>query len=116
MYVYNTSSKQTEKQHTLCIADYNTIALFTATCQLFDCIHSNNDIFNLTFKMLSDDEKPMATRASDSFKLHIVKSKKSCKIFFFILLSKLWNILPNNVTCITNFNAFCTSIVKRLFR
>ena len=62
--------------------------------------------------MLSDVEKPMATHVSESFKLHIVKSKKSCDNCFLFTVPKLWNMLPNNVTCIVNFNAFHTSVVK----
>ena len=82
-----------------CIADFNTIVFFTVTHQLFYSIYSINNIFNSTFKMLSDDEKLMTTCTSDSFKLHIVKSKKSCDNYFLFTASKLWNMLPNNVTC-----------------
>ena len=66
--------------------------------------------------MLSDIEKPMATRTSDSFKLHKVKSKKSCDNCVLFTAPKLWNMLPNNITCIKNFNASRTSIVTHLFK
>ena len=61
--------------NTFCIADFNNFVFLTVTCQLFYCIHSSNNVLNFTFKMLSDGKKLMATRASDSFKLHIRKSK-----------------------------------------
>ena len=61
----------------------------------------------------------MAIRASDSFKLHIVESKKSFDNFFYFFLftaPKLWNMFPNNVTCVKNFNAIRTNVVKNLFK
>ena len=58
----------------------------------------------------------MTACAFDSFKLHIVKSKKPCDNCFLFTTPKLRNMLPNNVTRITNFNAFCTSIIKHSFK
>ena len=100
-----------------CIANFNhTIVFYTVTCQFFYCIHSNNNVLNSTFKMLSVVEKLMATCASDSFKLHIVKSKMSCDNCILFTAPKLWNMSPNNVTCIKNFKAFRISVVKHLFK
>ena len=102
--------------NTFCFADFHTIVFFTVPCQLFYYIHSNNNFLNFTFTVLSDVGKPMATRASESFKLPIVKTKKSCDNCVLFKAPKLWNLLPNNVTCIKNFNAFHTSVVKHLFK
>ena len=102
--------------NTFCITDFTIIVYFLLLFAFLLHVHLNNNIFNSTFKILSDVEKPMATCAFDSFKLHTIKSKKSCDNYFLFTAPKLRNMLPNNVTCVTNFNAFRTSVVKQLFK
>ena len=71
------------------------------------------DCNNITF--LNQVNKSVHTRASQSNKAFIFKSKKSCNNCFIFAAPKLWNTLPNNVTMSNNFNVFYAGLIKFIF-
>jgi hypothetical protein len=96
-----------------CLADFNNIVLLAIVCQFHQCLYAG---FNLCdFTLLSDINKSMSTRGSDAMKCRVDKNRKCCNNSFRYSAPKLWNTLPNNVTCIPNFTTFYSSAVKHIF-
>jgi hypothetical protein len=94
-----------------CISDFNNIVFLATVCQFHRCMYG--DLQCCDFNKLSQVH---ATRASVSMKCVTDKNRKCCDNSFIFSAPKLWNMLPNSVTSISNFNAFYASAVKHIFK
>ena len=79
------------------IATFADLSLLSVACQFFDCIHNSSQTFD-TF-LLKDFNASCVTRAIQSNKAYILKSKSFCDNCFYYHATQLWNTLPNPVTC-----------------
>ena len=100
-----------------CLADFNSIAMYVSVCQFFNFVHvsSQNDLLFTLFCTINISDKSTSTRASLANKLQVPKSKHSCDNCFLYTAPKLWNKLPNNVTCKSDFKNFRAGAAKVIF-
>ena len=91
-------------------ADLRTVA---NACQYL--YHVNSPVPNCNITLLSKNTKSMQTRASKCNKAFLLKSKKSCDNCFCFNAPKVWNCLPNKITCLNNFNSFYFQLCKHVF-
>ena len=93
------------------ISDFNNIVFLAVVCQFHRCMYG--DLQYSDFNKLSQVQ---ATRAFISMKFVTDRNRKCCDNNFTFAAPKLWNRLPNSITCISNFNVFYVSAVKHTFK
>ena len=91
--------------------------MYASVCQFFNIVHvsSQNDSLFTHFCTINTSDKSSCTRASLANKLQLPKSKHCCDNCFLYTAPKLWNKLPNNVTCMSDFKNFRTGAAKVIF-
>jgi hypothetical protein len=99
------------------IATFANLRFLSVVCQYFYFVHKRVNGCDSVFSvpLLSQCNKSMSTRASVSNKVLLQSSKHSCENCFMFTAPKLWNSLPNTVTCLVNFNTFYTNVIKTVF-
>ena len=65
--------------------------------------------------LLKNIDKSVVTRASVSNKVLLTNSKRSCDNSFVYQAPKIWNILPNNITALTDYKLFLSALLKFIF-
>ena len=94
------------------IASFSELILVSVACQFFKCIHMPSD-FNPV--LLKNIDKSVVTRASVSNKVLLTNSQRSCDNSFVNQVLKIWNILPNNITALTDYKLFLSALLKFVF-
>ena len=91
--------------------------MYVSACQFFNFVHvsSHNDSLFTPFCTINTSEKSTSTRASLANKLQLPKSKHSSDNCFLYTAPKLWNKLPNNVTCMSDCKNFRAGAAKVIF-
>ena len=78
----------------------------------FKCMHK---LFDFTPLLLKNIDKSVVTRASVSNKVLLTNSKRSCDSSFVYQTPKIWNILSNNITALTDYKLFLSALLKFVF-
>ena len=94
------------------IASFSDLILVSMTCQFFKCMHMPS---NFTPVLLKNIDKSVVMRASVSNKVLLTNSKRSCDNSFVYQTPKIWNILPKNITALTDYKLFLSALLKFVF-
>ena len=70
---------------------------------------------DFTSVLLKNIDKSEVTCASLSNKVLQTDSKRSCDNSFVYQAPKIWNILPNNITALTDYKLFLSALLKFVF-
>ena len=70
---------------------------------------------DFTSVLLKNIDKFVVTRASVSNKVLLTNSKLSCDNSFVFQAPTIWNILPNNITTLTDYKLFLSALLKFAF-
>ena len=89
---------------------FTNLAFLSTVCHYYRHIHSCSP--DSAVKLLSQIDKPIKTRATESNKAYITYSKRCCDNCFLFKAPILWNSLPNDITSSQGFRSFYTRIVK----